>query len=158
MMLRHEEGRWLLDDPIELHLPEFTRLEGPAGEKLRHRPTMRELLTHGAGFAYGVGMGGLDEAEAAYLAAGVWDRPRFPRWSAASPMCRLPASPGQLGAIRLRWTFRARSSSGFRAVASPTSFASAYLSRWGWPIRDFAWQRKSSCGLLRSTTKSAHRN
>src|SRR3546814_8937353 len=33
---------------------------------------MRELLTHGAGFAYGVGMGGLDEAEAAYLAAGVW--------------------------------------------------------------------------------------
>src|SRR3546814_5180313 len=72
MMLRHEEGRWLLDDPIELHLPEFTRLEGPAGEKLRHRPTMRELLTHGAGFAYGVGMGGLDEAEAAYLAAGVW--------------------------------------------------------------------------------------
>src|SRR3546814_10728532 len=37
MMLLHEEGRWLLDDPNELHLPEFTRLEGPAGEKLRHR-------------------------------------------------------------------------------------------------------------------------
>src|SRR3546814_19366403 len=44
MMLLHEEGRWLLDDPIELHLPEFTRLEGPAGEKLRHRPTMREQI------------------------------------------------------------------------------------------------------------------
>src|SRR3546814_12403105 len=42
MMLLHEEGRWLLDDPIELHLPEFTRLEGPAGEKLRDRKSVVE--------------------------------------------------------------------------------------------------------------------
>lgn len=73
MLLLHEEGRWSLDDPIERHLPELARLKGPAGEELRHRPTMRELLTHGAGFAYGVGMGALDKAEAAYFAAGVWE-------------------------------------------------------------------------------------
>ncbi len=63
MMILYEEGKWKLDDPIHKHIPEFRDLEVYAGEdengnpvleKPDHAPTMRELMTHTAGFTYGV--------------------------------------------------------------------------------------------------------
>jgi len=63
MMILLEEGKWLPDDPISKYIPEFNDLKVFAGldsngqpivEAPAHPPTMLELLTHTAGFTYGV--------------------------------------------------------------------------------------------------------
>lgn len=63
MMMLHEQGLWDFDDPVSKHVPEFANLqvmvrENEAGEMvlapLSRQPTMRELLNHSAGFAYGL--------------------------------------------------------------------------------------------------------
>jgi CubicO group peptidase (beta-lactamase class C family) len=63
MMLLHEEGRWRPSDPITRFLPELANLRvyagtGPDGqprfEPPKRVPTMGELMTHTAGFAYGL--------------------------------------------------------------------------------------------------------
>jgi CubicO group peptidase (beta-lactamase class C family) len=64
MMMLYEEGRWQADDPISKYIPEFANLKvfkGVAdnGEPILadpvHPPTMGQLMTHTAGFAYGSG-------------------------------------------------------------------------------------------------------
>lgn len=72
MMKLFERGLWSPDDPVAKHLPEFENVKGPGGEPVSHPPTMRELMTHTAGFGYGVGSGPFDETDAAYVAGGVW--------------------------------------------------------------------------------------
>jgi CubicO group peptidase (beta-lactamase class C family) len=62
MMMLHEEGKWLPSDPIAKHIPEFANLKVYAGEKdgqmvleaPAHPPTMGELMSHTAGFTYGL--------------------------------------------------------------------------------------------------------
>jgi CubicO group peptidase (beta-lactamase class C family) len=63
LMILFEEGRWRLDDPITDYLPEFAELRVFAGvdaagdmitEELSRAPTMRELMSHTAGFGYGL--------------------------------------------------------------------------------------------------------
>lgn len=63
LMILFEQGKWHFDDPITRFIPEFKELRvfkgmGPDGaiqtEPLSRSPTMRELLTHAAGFAYGL--------------------------------------------------------------------------------------------------------
>ncbi len=63
MMMLYEEGKWKLDDPIHKHIPEFRDLMVYAGEddngdpileQPEHAPTLRELMTHTAGFTYGI--------------------------------------------------------------------------------------------------------
>jgi CubicO group peptidase (beta-lactamase class C family) len=63
MMILHDGGLWRRDDPIAKHLPELTDLAVLTGVDRRgraltipaeHQPTMGELMTHTAGFAYGV--------------------------------------------------------------------------------------------------------
>jgi CubicO group peptidase (beta-lactamase class C family) len=63
MMILFEEGKWRFDDPITRFVPEFTQLrvfDGVNGDgsmklaDLKRVPTMRELLTHSAGFGYGL--------------------------------------------------------------------------------------------------------
>ena len=63
MMMLYEEGKWSLDDPVTKYVPEFADLKvfkavGPNGElqvePVARPPTMRELMTHTAGFAYGL--------------------------------------------------------------------------------------------------------
>jgi CubicO group peptidase (beta-lactamase class C family) len=63
LMLLFEQGKWHFDDPITRFIPEFKRLrvfkqvdlDGTVEtEPLSRPPTMRELLTHAAGFAYGL--------------------------------------------------------------------------------------------------------
>ena len=62
MMILYERGIWDLDDPIEKHLPNFAGLQilshyqdGVAVYVAPEKPpTMRQLMTHTAGFAYGL--------------------------------------------------------------------------------------------------------
>jgi CubicO group peptidase (beta-lactamase class C family) len=57
MMILYEQGKWSLDDPIAKHVPEFKDLKvmGEDGKLVppNHAPTMRELMSHSAGFTYG---------------------------------------------------------------------------------------------------------
>ncbi len=62
MMILYEEGKWNPEDPISKYIPEFAHLKVFNGidkngkmmlEDPIHAPTMRELMTHTAGFTYG---------------------------------------------------------------------------------------------------------
>jgi CubicO group peptidase (beta-lactamase class C family) len=62
MMILFEEGKWQLNDPISKYIPEFKDLKvwsraanGNVVMKAPdHAPTMRELMSHNAGFTYGI--------------------------------------------------------------------------------------------------------
>jgi CubicO group peptidase (beta-lactamase class C family) len=59
MMQLYEKGLWKLDDPITKFVPEFAGLKvlkskDSGGENLNRPATMRELMTHTAGFGYGL--------------------------------------------------------------------------------------------------------
>lgn len=63
MMILFEEGKWRLDDPVSKFLPEMKDLKvwnglDPQGKPIldpvRRAPTMRELMSHTAGFGYGL--------------------------------------------------------------------------------------------------------
>ena len=62
MMMLYEDGKWKPSDPIAKHIPEFANLKVYAGEKdgapmfeaPTHPPTMGELMSHTAGFTYGL--------------------------------------------------------------------------------------------------------
>jgi CubicO group peptidase (beta-lactamase class C family) len=63
MMMLYEEGKWKPSDPISRYIPEFKDLkvfsgldaEGkPTFDKPGHAPTVGELMSHNAGFTYGV--------------------------------------------------------------------------------------------------------
>ena len=62
MMMLYEEGKWKPSDPIAKHIPQFANLKVFAGEKdgapifeaPAHPPTMGELMSHSAGFTYGL--------------------------------------------------------------------------------------------------------
>ena len=66
MMILFEEGKWRLDDPVSRYVPEFKNLKVMTGlnEKgegkpvivnANRAPTMREVMSHTAGFGYGLG-------------------------------------------------------------------------------------------------------
>lgn len=64
MMILYEQGKWQPNDPISKYIPEFKNLkvfngvdkEGkPILVDPEHAPTMRELMSHSAGFSYGNG-------------------------------------------------------------------------------------------------------
>ena len=64
MMILFEEGRWRLDDPVTRYVPEFKDLKVMSGvgadgkmtvEAMTRPPTMREIMSHTAGFGYGLG-------------------------------------------------------------------------------------------------------
>jgi len=63
MMMLLEEGKWLPGDPIAKHVPELQGVKVLAGvdaqgrplyEQPAHAPTMGELMSHTAGFTYGL--------------------------------------------------------------------------------------------------------
>jgi len=62
MMILYEQGKWLPSDPIAKYIPEFAHLKVYKGVDADgkmilvdpdHAPTMRELMSHTAGFTYG---------------------------------------------------------------------------------------------------------
>lgn len=64
MMILFEEGKWRLDDPVTRFVPEFKNLRvltatdgngNPILEDMKRPPTMREIMSHTAGFGYGLG-------------------------------------------------------------------------------------------------------
>jgi len=80
MMILYERGLWNLDDPISKYVPEFANLRIAAGvdaagqpilTPISRPPTMRELMTHTAGFAYGLADDPSSLADQAYYRAGV---------------------------------------------------------------------------------------
>ena len=63
MLELYEEGKWLPSDPIAKYIPEFAHLKVFNGMDAEgkmilvdpvHPPTMGELMTHSAGFTYGI--------------------------------------------------------------------------------------------------------
>jgi len=63
MMMLYEEGKWRPSDPIAKFIPELATLQVYAGtdadgkvilEKPKHAPTIGELMSHTAGFTYGL--------------------------------------------------------------------------------------------------------
>lgn len=63
MMILLEEGRWTLEDPVTRFIPEFADLQVCTGVDARGEmtlidavrpPTLREVMSHTAGFAYGL--------------------------------------------------------------------------------------------------------
>lgn len=78
MMMLWEEGLWDFDDPISKFVPQFSNLQVLASydddgnvelEPLERQPTMRELMSNTAGFAYG--LFGEDPANKAFQDQGV---------------------------------------------------------------------------------------
>ena len=78
MMILYEQGKWNPQDPISKYIPELAHLKVFKGVDANgkmiladpvHPPTMHELMTHTAGFTYGLfGDGPVDKA---YQSAGV---------------------------------------------------------------------------------------
>jgi len=73
MMMLWEEGKFSLDDPVTKYIPEFEGLQvldgahedgTPKLVAANRAPTMREVMSHTAGFAYG--LTGADPANAAF--------------------------------------------------------------------------------------------
>jgi CubicO group peptidase (beta-lactamase class C family) len=63
MLILYEQGKWAMDDPITKFIPEFANLQVVSDPDTKdpspllavnHIPTMRELMTHSAGFGYGL--------------------------------------------------------------------------------------------------------
>ena len=63
MMILFEQGKWLPNDPIAKYIPEFAHLKVYKGVDAQghmiladpeHQPTMAELMSHTAGFTYGL--------------------------------------------------------------------------------------------------------
>jgi CubicO group peptidase (beta-lactamase class C family) len=63
MMILWEEGRWKLDDPVHKFIPEFSGLKVKSSDGLvaqSHPMTMRELMSHTAGFDVSRGYDGVN--------------------------------------------------------------------------------------------------
>jgi CubicO group peptidase (beta-lactamase class C family) len=109
MMQLYEEGKWRLNDPVSRYIPEFATLTVYTGENADGTPkteparrpmTMRELMTHSGGLAYGlVGNHAVDKL---YLKANILN-PRAPLQTMVEAIARLPllAQPGT------RWNYSA---------------------------------------------------
>jgi len=63
LMILYEQGKWIPGDPIAKYIPEFAHLKvfkgvdadgKPLLEDPAHAPTMAELMSHTAGFTYGI--------------------------------------------------------------------------------------------------------
>ena len=101
MMALYDEGRWRPQDPISKHLPELADLKvlasldaggKPVLAAPDHAPTMRELMTHTAGFSYGFMPEPVDDF---YRAAHIWTQgslDAFVRTVAALPLAYQPGT------------------------------------------------------------------
>jgi CubicO group peptidase (beta-lactamase class C family) len=101
MMILHDEGLWRPEDPIARHLSELAGLQVLVGEDGReapdHAPTMAELMTHRAGFAYGLPLGEpKDRIDALYRQAEILQAPDLREMIARLATVPLAHQPGTL--------------------------------------------------------------
>lgn len=98
MMLLYDEGKWGPKDPISKFIPEFTNLKVYKDlddfgqirlEEPEHAPTMRELMTHTAGFSYGLGSSPVDQLYRDKAGKSIFD----PQSSLQGMIDRLAKSP-----------------------------------------------------------------
>jgi CubicO group peptidase (beta-lactamase class C family) len=101
LMMLYEEGKWRPSDPIAKHIPEFASLRVFAGEKdgqmileePAHQPTMGELMSHTAGFTYGVfGSSPVDKLYAAAKPLGQPNLQAFINTMATLPLLYQPGT------------------------------------------------------------------
>jgi hypothetical protein len=138
MMILYEQGKWLPSDPISKFIPEFAHLKVYNGVDADgkmilvdpdHAPTMRELMSHTAGFTYG--FFGNTPVDKPCTATPSRCNPRTFRSSSTSwPSCRCSISPAKAGPTACPWTSRATSSRSSPASRCPTSCATTSSSRW----------------------------
>lgn len=95
MMVLYDKGLWSPEDPIARHLPEFAEVKGPDGALVDHPPILRELMTHTAGFGYGIGLGPHDAVDTAYKAAGVWSADNLAEMARRIASVPLAYQPGR---------------------------------------------------------------
>ncbi|MEL7129843.1 MAG: serine hydrolase domain-containing protein [Pseudomonadota bacterium] len=102
MMMLWEEGKFSLDDPITKFVPEFENLrvldgENPDGSpKLvdaKRPPTIREIMSHTAGFAYG--LSGDDPANTAFRDQEILRAPDLETFIAKTAEVPLLFQPGE---------------------------------------------------------------
>jgi CubicO group peptidase (beta-lactamase class C family) len=100
MMILYDQGKWRPEDPITKFLPELAGVKvfkglgadgKPILEAPAHMPTMRELMTHTAGFSYGMGRGYVDDQ---YKAVKVMDAPDGEAFVARLAQVPLAYEPG----------------------------------------------------------------
>jgi len=100
MMILYDQGKWRPEDPITKFLPELAGVKvfkgmGPDGKPIleapARMPTMRELMTHTAGFSYGMGRGYVDDQ---YKAVKVMDAPDGETFIARLAQVPLAYEPG----------------------------------------------------------------
>lgn len=106
MMQLYEKGLWKLDDPVTKFIPEFANLKVYKGKDASgkeilvdaSRPaTMRELLTHTAGFGYGLSGG--NPVDDAFRADPPLAKPNFQAMIDTIAKLPLVANPGE------RWSY-----------------------------------------------------
>lgn len=102
MMMLWEEGKFKLDDPVSLHVPEFENLKVLGGVNedgsailvdLERQPTMRELMSHTSGFAYG--LGGTDPVNSAFRDKKVLESPDLQTFIDQTASIPLLVQPGE---------------------------------------------------------------
>ena len=102
MMMLYEEGKFDLDDPVSMYVPEFENLKVLGGVDedggailvdLERQPTMRELMSHTSGFAYG--LGGTDPANTAFRDLKVLESPDLQTFIDRTATIPLMFQPGE---------------------------------------------------------------
>jgi CubicO group peptidase (beta-lactamase class C family) len=102
MMILFEEGKWQLDDPVTKFIPEFGSLRVFKGVNADgsfdtvpadRPPTMREIMSHSGGFAYGlVPDNPIDKAYVSTGVLGARSREEFVQRVAALPLVAQPGT------------------------------------------------------------------
>ncbi|MEO1306083.1 MAG: serine hydrolase domain-containing protein [Pseudomonadota bacterium] len=102
MMMLWEDGKFDLDDPITMHVPEFENLKVLDGVEadgtaipadMERPPTLRELMSHTSGFAYG--LGGTDPANTAFRDLKVFESPDLQTFIDQTATIPLLFQPGE---------------------------------------------------------------
>ena len=101
LMILFEENKFNLDDPVAKFVPEFAHLKVYAGKDAAgrpkmidpaHPPTMRELMSHSAGFGYGTTDDPADEILGAQKPYSASDLHEFIRRVAKAPLIYQPGT------------------------------------------------------------------
>lgn len=102
MMMLWEEGKFDLDDPVTKYVPEFENLKVLAGVNedgsailadMDRAPTMREVMSHTSGFAYG--LGGTDPVNSAFRDLKVLEAPDLQTFIDRTSTIPLLFQPGE---------------------------------------------------------------